>query len=234
MEDLMTLLQQVETQLDQKTYQPGAWQAFLRTARRQPRVARQAIRDDVSRVSEKLHLRGGRRTMPVKTALILEGAVTAGGVLLLVTGLARSSPVLVLAAAGTLSFTAQPLIKTTLARLLGVRYAYAYLQYIEPRFKMHYGTYLASPRWKRVLVQLGGTPGSPLAFALVGIVSSRRTPQAASICGKLAWLTVVLQVFPFSAGLLGVHSLGPLKITTGTSAGAAAHELREGWLLGLG
>ena len=64
-----------------------------------------------------------------------------------------------------LALTGQPLVKVTLGLLLGVRYAYAYLWYVEPRFKIRYSTYIALTPRRRVLLNLTGSIGTPLVLA---------------------------------------------------------------------
>ncbi len=62
-------------------------------------------------------------------------------------------------------------------RALGIAYDYAYLFHIEPRFKMSYGTYLAAPRWARIVFHLSGIVGSPLGLAAAAVlVAGAREP----------------------------------------------------------
>ena len=97
----------------------------------------------------------------------------------------------------------------------------------EPRFKMRYGTYLSAERWRRVLLHLSGTVGSPLAFWRVALRTEEALPGASATCRALFLLLVAVQVLTFSLGIAGVRRLGPLGAVRHTSGGAAAYELRE-------
>lgn len=229
-DDLSEALRRIENGLDTGTYGPGQWAAFLLAATRQPRVERVAISDHVSRVSDKLHLRRGRRTLAFRLGILVEAIATGIGVLLLAIGVGRGSNVFALASAFILMATLQPLIKTSVGQALGIRYSYAYLWGVEPRFKMRYGTYLAAPRWRRVLFHLSGTLGSPFALWLVGSLATRKMTVTASICTALFWVLVGIQVIPFAAGLAGLRRLGPVGPVTVASGGGAGVELREAFL----
>jgi hypothetical protein len=225
-ESLTRKLAGIEAALDQGLYRPGPWAAFLRHADARHAAERAALADDVTRVSEKLHRRRPRRTLPFGTAIKVEVAATVVGGALLVAGLAATSPVLVLAAAVVLTTTMQPLIKVSVGIGLGIRYSYAYLRGIEPRFKMRYGTYFAAPRWKRIALHLSGTVGSLLALWLVRCLALPELPRTAAICGVAFWIVVGMNAVPFAAGLAGVRRLGPVGPVNSTSGGAAALELR--------
>jgi hypothetical protein len=221
---LVERLQRIEQALDDGSYRPGPWAAFVRAAARRSAEERRALESAVSRVSDKLHRRRARRTMPASVALGLEVAATAAGVALLSRGLAGSSTALGLAAAAILTTTAQPLIKVLVGRALGIRYSYAYLAGVEPRFKMRYGTYLAASRWRRVLLHLSGTVGSPLALWTVGSLATPTLPTAAFVCVAGFWLLVAMQVVPFLLGIAGRERAGPMRLGE-TSGGAAGLEL---------
>jgi hypothetical protein len=220
-------LADIEAALDQGVYRPGPWAAFLRDAESRSAAERAAVAGDVSRVSDKLHLRRPRWTMPFGTAIGVELAATAGGGALLAAGLAGISTVLVLVAAVVLTTTLQPLVKVSAGSALGIRYSYAYIRGIEPRFKMRYGTYLAVPRWKRIVLHLSGTVGSLLALWLVRRQALPELPVSAAVCGVAFWIVAAMNAVPFLAGLAGVRRLGPVGPTNSTSGGAAALELRE-------
>jgi hypothetical protein len=220
-------LRQIEIELDLGVYQPGPWAAFLREARRRPLSERAQVASDVSRVSDKLHQRTPRRTLSYPLAIALEGGIASTGALLLLNGLRQQSNWQLFAAAGALTFSMQPLVKTTVGSLLGIRYSYAYIQGAEPRFKMRYGTYLAAPRWKRIAVQLAGTVGSPLALGLVGTLAGPRQRSVQRVCNGLAALLASAQVGLFAAGVAGVRKLGGREQVAMTSGGAAGAELRE-------
>lgn len=229
MSDLRASLEQIEADLDQGTYRPGPWAAWLRRARALPQPERMSIAADVSRVSDKLHLRQARRKISYASGLGLEIVATIAGVWLLATGLRETSATPVLIGALLLTMTMQPLVKISVGTVLGIRYSYAYLWGAEPRFKMRYGTYLAASRWKRVLLHLAGTVGSVLALAVAHSLAEPELPSTATILRVLLWIVVALQVLPFLAGIAGLRRLGPLGPPTNTSGGAAGVELRDAW-----
>jgi hypothetical protein len=226
MEDLRAALQRIEADLEGGTYRPGPWDSFLRKAGRSPRRERMVLAADVSRVSDELHLRNGRATLGLVPAIALELGATILGALLLVIGLRLESNLAMIASGIVLATAVQPLLKMAVGHPLGIRYSYAYLLGIEPRFKMRYGTYLAAEPWQRVVLHLGGTIGSPLALFMVGSLARVRLPLAAWVSMALFWVVLAMQVIPFLAGMLGVRRLGPIQVRQ-TSGGAAAAELRE-------
>jgi hypothetical protein len=225
-EPLTQKLAGIEAALDQGVYRPGPWAAFLRDADARPATERAEIADHISRVSDKLHQQQPRRTLSVATAIALELAATVVGVALLAVGLAGPSSVAVLLAAVVLATTSQPLVKLSAGLALGVRYSYAYLRGVEPRFKMRYGTYLAAPRWKRVVLHLAGTVGSLLALWLIARLADAELPATAAVCRVAFWIVAAMNVLPFVAGLAGARRLGPAGPIGSTSGGSAAIELR--------
>jgi hypothetical protein len=230
MDDLRARLRAIENDLDRGTYQPGPWGALMRNIRQQPPDQRAALADDISRVSNKLHRRNRRFTMPFPLAFLLELAATVLGVLLLRRGLQNTSPLYVGAAANILSMTMQPLVKIMTGLSLGVRYAYAYAQGVEPHFKMRYGSYLAAPLWKRVVVQASGMLGTPLALWGIAKLSALEMPRTSKVCRVLFWFLGAWQVILFVLGLVGVKRLGKLELVRGTSGGAAGGELRDAFV----
>jgi hypothetical protein len=114
--------------------------------------------------------------------------------------------------------------------LVGVRYSHFFVFGIEPRFKMCYGTYLSADPWRRVLLHLFGTVGSPFALWWVAVRAEATLPGASSICWALFLLFVGIQVMAFLLGIAGVRRLGPLGAVRHTSGGAAAYELRDALL----
>ena len=164
MEGLAEALDRIQSQLDEGAYRPGLWAEFLRAAEGRPRAQRLILADRASRVSDELHRRRHPLTFSFRRGLSLELTATAVAVALLELGLRGPSAGFVLAAAIILSVTLQPLLKIAVGHLLGIRYSYFYVWgHYEPRFKMRYGTYLCAERWRRVLLHLSGTVGSPLA-----------------------------------------------------------------------
>jgi len=225
-EPLTRTLASIEAALDQGVYRPGPWAAFLRDAESRSAAERAANAADVSRVSDKLHQRRPRRILSFRTAIRVELAATAVGGAVLAAGLAGTSTVAVLAAAVVLMTTLQPLVKVSAGRVLSIRYSYAYIRGIEPRFKMRYGTYLAAPRWRRIALHLSGTVGSLLALWLVRRLALPELPGTAAVCGVAFWIVAGMNAVPFLAGLAGVRRLGPVGPVNSTSGGAAALELR--------
>jgi hypothetical protein len=226
MDDLHARLAAIETDLDAGCYRPGPWERFLRQLRNRPRDERSALASDVSRVSEKLHRRQARRTMGVRAAVALELAATAAGAVLLWVGIRAGSNLAALTAAAIWMTTFQPLCKLGAGALLGVRYAHAYVWGVEPRFKMHYGTYIAASRSARIGLHLSGTVGSPLALWIVSELTGSRLPLASTLCAAAFWVVVGINVIPFLGALCGLRRLGRLSLAL-TSSGAAAAELRE-------
>jgi hypothetical protein len=229
-EDIQSRLHSIEHDLDSGSYRPGPWAALMRDTLRRPESERAALTADITRVSNKLHSRRRRFRLPALLGVAFELALTGGAVVLLRKGLSQRSSALVSAAGAIFSFTAQPLVKVLTGTLCGVRYAYMYVQGGEPKFKMAYGSYVAAPRWKRVLVQASGMLGTPLAFLLVSRLAVLRLPRTAKVFQVLFALFASLQVVLFVAGLLGIKRLGSLETVRSTSGGAAAGEIRDAFL----
>jgi len=221
-----TELAAIETALDTGEYKPGPWAAFLRGARRLPAAERRELAEDVSRVSDKLHGRSPRRKLPVALALAGELLATAVAVGLCRWGLEQSSAVAVVIAAAVLIGSLQPLVKVGTGLLLGVRYSYAFLMGLEPRFKMRYGSYLAAAPAARVLLHLSGTVGSPLGAWLVGrAAADAGMSTVALLCALVFWPLVLSNVVMAVAALAGRSKLGPVVLRD-SSGGAAAQELK--------
>lgn len=225
--DLRGRILAIERAVDEGTYRPGPWHALVRDIRNSMFFEREAVADDVSRVSRKLHLRAGRRWVSMSTGILIEMAATMIGAGLIVAGVGTRSNLLAAIGAMVWMATFQPLIKLVAGRLLGVQYDYVYLLAIEPRIKMHYGTYLTRPRLFRVIVHLAGTIGSPLAAYVGYLLLARSLPGAAAFCLGAFWILVIINVVNFIAPMLGAHRLGPLPLSL-SSAGCAAQEIREG------
>ena len=60
MSDLESRLSEIESSLDEGTYDAGPWQRFTEAASQASLVDRRLLESAVTRVSEKLHRRGGR------------------------------------------------------------------------------------------------------------------------------------------------------------------------------
>jgi hypothetical protein len=225
--DLNATLARIEGELDAGSYRPGPWAEFLGVARRRSRATRLALAPDVTRVSDKLHRRKHSTRFPFSIGLVLAVIGTVVGVALLQLGLARAHTGLAIASSVVLTVTLQPPIKLAVGYLLGIRYSHFFFFGLEPRFKMRYGTYLSAERWRRVLLHLSGTVGSPLAFWWVALRTEEALPGASATCRTLFLLLAAVQVLTFSLGIAGVRRLGPLGAVRHTSGGAAAYELRE-------
>ena len=221
---------EVERQIDDNSYRAGPWDKLLKDVRALPRNERATLKDDISRVSNKLHRRDGKRTLSVTTGLIAEALLTlVGGVLIVLAGRNQSSLLASLfgiAAAFIWMMTFQPLIKVGVGYLLGVGYEYAYLYGAEPRFKMRFGDYLGAPRWARIVLHLSGTIGSPLGVWLVMKCLRTDLRIAIGVCLALFWIVIAMNVVGFLVALAGLRKLGPIKASAG-SGGVAALELRE-------
>lgn len=223
---LQARLSALERDIDAGRYRPGPWQALLRDVRRLPRSDRAALAASISCISDRLHARTAKRTLPFAAAVLAEMALaTAGAVLLWFAVQIHSSWA---AVAGALLWTIsfQPLIKILIGSLLGIRYAYAYLLGPEPRFKMRFGSYIAAPRLARILLHLFGTIGSPLGAWLPTRFLPPGLRVATTFCWVLFGIVVLINVAPLVLALAGLWRVGPLKLSLG-SAASAALEIRE-------
>lgn len=224
--DLRGEIETIESALDSGSYTPGPWSRLVRDVRNSPREQRRALADDLSRVSRKLHLRGGRRTMALDAALLTEFAAAMLGALLLGVGTAAESNVCALIGLVLWASTFQPSLKVACGRLLGVKYDYAYLAYLEPRFKMTYGSYLALPRWARIVTHAAGTIGSPLGAICAWLLTTGRLPLAATVSLAVFWAALAINLLSLITALAGTRRIGPLRMEV-SSGGAAGVELRE-------
>lgn len=216
----------IEHQIDDHSYRPGPWDKLLKDVRGLPRNERATLKDDISRVSSKLHRRDGKRTLSVSTGLAAEVVLTVIGGILIFLGVRDHSNVLAIIAALIWMMTFQPLIKVGVGYLLGVGYEYAYFNHAEPRFKMRFGDYIAAPRWARIVLHFSGTIGSPLGVWLVMLCLPSDLRIAYYVCLAAFWLVIAINALGFVVALAGVRSLGPMKATA-SSGGSAALELRE-------
>jgi hypothetical protein len=152
------------------------------------------------------------------------------GDFLLALGVHAQSNIAAIAGMAVWVVALQPLVKVATGAALGVRYDYAYLANGEPRFKMEYGSYLAQPRWARVVLHLSGAVGSPLGAYLAARLVRGALPATYWIAIVVFWMTNALNLALFLAGLFGIKQLGVSR-TVDTSCGAAGAEIREalGW-----
>jgi hypothetical protein len=199
-------------------------------ASRRPKAERLELAPAVTRISDKLHQRKHALRIPVWVGSTFEAIGIALGFALLEIGLDRRSSGLVIASSVVLTMTLQPVIKVAVGYVVGVSYSYFFVFGIEPRFKMRYGTYLAAEPWRRVLLHLAGTVGSPLAFWWAAARAEEVLPDASATCSVLFLLLVAIQVATFLLGLAGLSRLGPLGAVRHTSGGGAAFELRQSLL----
>jgi hypothetical protein len=85
-EKLRSEIFEIEHAIDFGAYRPGPWAWLLTRARATSGADRLAISADVTRVSRKLHLRGGRRTISARTVVTIEAAAIGLGHFLLTLG----------------------------------------------------------------------------------------------------------------------------------------------------
>jgi hypothetical protein len=228
--ELRIAITEIERAIDTGAYRPGPWARVLTRARAAPASERRAISADVSRVSRKLHLRRGRKTIKAQTGFMIEAAAVALGDFLLALGIHSSSNVAAIAGMAIWVVALQPLVKVATGAALGVGYDYAYLANGEPRFKMEYGSYIAQPRWARITLHLSGAVGSPLGAWLAATLVRDALPATYWIALVVFWMVNALNLALLVAGLAGVKRLGVSR-TVDTSCGAAGAEIREalGW-----
>lgn len=220
-------LHEIEMAIADGTYHKGPWRRVLNELRSRRRSERRAVSDEVDRISDALHRRTQRFVFPLAPSLILQvGVLGVGGILLRFSVTAHSTVAGWIALAlWTQAF--QPLIKIATGAVLGVKYSYAYLWGVEPRFKMRYGTYLAASRAARVIVHLSGCVGSPLGAYLVALISAPHLPLVAFTARGVMWLTAATNVLTFLGRLVGREKIMgvPLRLSSG---GSAADELLGG------
>ncbi|MGH7906517.1 MAG: hypothetical protein ACREP6_07790 [Candidatus Binataceae bacterium] len=224
--DLRARLAAIEQEIDSGRYSPGPWAHLVREIRSRRRSERAALAIDVSRISRKLHMRGGRRTMAIEAALLIELCLMMLGALILGIGLAADSNAAAIIGMILWVMAFQPTLKMSCGRILGIGYEYAYLAGVEPRFKMAYGAYLAAPRWARILTHLAGTIGSPLGALCGWLLTTRRLDIAADVSGVIFWILVAINVVAFATAIAGIRKLGSLRADW-SSGGSAGLEIRE-------
>ena len=217
---------EIERQIDEKRYRPGPWDRMLRDARALSREDRGVLKEEFSRVSNKLHRRDGRATISLTAGLVAEAALTVVGGVLVIFAIHNDSNLCGIIAAAIWTTAFQPLIKIGVGYLLGIEYEYAYFYGVEPRFKMRYGDYMAAPRWARVVLHLSGTIGSPLGAWLAMICLPADLTIAIDVCRGIFWVVAAVNIAGFIVALAGIRKLGPMKASA-SSGGSAALELRE-------
>jgi hypothetical protein len=227
MSHLQDTLREIEARIDAGSYRPGPWGRFLQEAGDRPVRERQSLSEDVSRVSDKLHGLKDPAKMDAERALAFEVLATLAALALLAIGLRGGSTGSVAVATAVLAMTLQPLLKTSVGAALGVRYSYAYLWKVEPRFKMRYGTYLAATRWKRATLHAAGCFGTPFALWMVAVLTQHGMAGVSAVCEGLLTLALVAQAALFVLAFVGFERVGPFGPLRLTSAGGAGHELQR-------
>jgi len=177
-------------------------------------------------VSRKLHLRAVRRTFPFPLGLAAECALAGCGAVLLAIALRWNSNSAAAIGAISLTVALEPLVKVAAGLLLGIRYDYAYLLGLEPRFKMRYGTYLVRARPARIVFHFAGMIGSPLGAWLSTRFLGPELATARRFCWVLFAFAIAINAAIFGLALAGVRRIGPLRLSL-ASAAVAATELRE-------
>lgn len=218
MEELRQEVLRIEQSIDDKTYEPGPWAAVLRKIRKHPPAERRHVSEEVSRVSDKLHQHNwSRRTVRVRTAVIMEIVVAMASLDGIYLGLRWDSIVLVMVSAWLLSWAAQPLFKMAVGTALGVRYSYFHLKYmVEPRAKIKYGTYLALPWSQQALFHASGMVGSIATMFILSAVLAEPMPAASTYTWYIGLLFLAMNVTLFVGGLFGVKYF--VKLSSGGQA----------------
>jgi hypothetical protein len=221
---------EIERAIDSGAYRPGPWARLLTRARAAPPADRRVISPDITRVSRKLHLRRGRKTIRPQSGVMIEIAAVGLGDFLLALGVYASSNVAAIAGIVLWVSAFQPLVKVVTGTLLGVDYDYAYLAHGEPRFKMEYGSYLAQPRWARIALHLSGAVGSPAGAYLAALLVRDNLAVTYLLAMVVFWIINALNLVFLLAGFIGIKGVGASR-TIDTSCGAAGAEIREalGW-----
>jgi hypothetical protein len=228
-EKLRSEISEIEQAIDSGAYRPGLWARLLTRARATSGADRLAISAGVTRVSRKLHLRGGRKTISAQTGVTIEAAAIGLGYLLLTLGVYMSTNAVAIAGAALWVMAFQPVVKLATGTALGVGYDYVYLEQGEPRFKMEYGSYLARARWARIALHLSGAIGSPLGAYLAAMLAHDRLPATYWVAMTAFWGVNALNLGLLLAGVAGIKRVGSYRgyRTIDTSCGAAGAEIRE-------
>lgn len=205
-------LLEIRTDLHQNNYKPGPWHKLTKLLAKAPAGERAEVSELVSEVSNLLHSRKYKFRAPFLVGYAAEWII----LVLSITLMQADHLLLRLASVGLLALCLQPMLKVTAGLLLGVRYAYVYLWYIEPRFKMAYGTYMQLGPARQCALHFAGSLGTPAAL-MVGIflLNDSFWLQAlclAGFCGALG-----LQIGAFVLVMIGVRKVGSFQLTTLTT-----------------
>jgi hypothetical protein len=212
----------IETSLDSGTYRVGDWQKGLKALKGLGQDQILMLSPDLTRISNKLHRRNHFAEAPAWMGFVFEYLLLVMSMLTMTvenTSVRLSSIIF-------LALCLQPLIKISTGILLGVRYSYVYLWYVEPRFKMRFGTYHQLARWQKLILQLSGSVGTPIAL-LIGwsVLDDAPLLSMLSLAGALA--VALMQVSAFVAVWFGVRKLGPFLLTNLTTPALLAKEWKE-------
>jgi len=221
MSEIEQLIEQIDTALTEERYRPGGWQRLVTEVNKLPVAERVELSDRISSLGNKLHQRHGFLQLGFPLAFGAEIFLAVCGLALLLEGVGLP---LVITGLVFLLLSLQPLIKIVVGLIIGVRYAYAYLWYIEPRFKMQYGSYLTTAPMERVMLHLSGGLGAPLALLLGVIFIADST--LVDLCWIFFWVMLLIQIVAFVAEWVGITKVGPLRLSLLTSPATAAMELK--------
>mgnify|MGYP006919678223 CR=1 FL=1 len=222
MGEVRQVMDLIESDLDSGTYRVGDWQKCLVALKALDQGASSMLIKDLTRISNKLHRRNRFPEAPAWLGFFLEYLL----LVMSIVAMTAENTLVRLASIVLLALCLQPLIKISTGMLLGVRYAYVYLWYFEPRFKMRFGTYHKLERWKKLVLQLSGSVGTPIAL-LAGWRVLGDEPLLATLCLAGALLAVIMQVSAFVAVWRGVRKLGPFLLTNLTTPALLAKEWKD-------
>ncbi len=214
----------IQQALDENRYSIGSWQKLVSAVEALSPAERVAFSGSVSDLGNRVHQRHGYPEIPFPTGFLMELALLALGLYVFIRG--AESLLLAIAASLALILSMQPFLKILTGFILGVRYAYAFLFYIEPRFKMQYGTYLSLTPMQRIIFHTSGVIGTPVAI----VIAMQMLPDQAIVVfwgWILFWGAVAMQVIPFLAELAGLRRVGSYRLSSLTGAAAIATEIRK-------
>jgi hypothetical protein len=217
-------IDEIEQALNENRYKVGSWQKLVQAVEALGQEERAEVSESISELGNKLHQRHGYPRLPFVAGLLVEIILMAFGLTLLVMG--SESVLLLYAGSLALILSMQPFLKILTGLMLGVRYAYVFLFYVEPRFKMQYGTYLCLTPMQRIVFHASGVIGTPLAM-LVAIQMLQGYELAIFWGWVLFWGAVALQLVPFLAELTGLKKVGPFRLAVLTGAATVAAEIKK-------
>lgn len=198
--------------LSNGTYKPGPWQRLIKQLEALPVSDRVELEEQVNTVSNQLHGRNGFWQLPVAVGFLLELILFMLAVFLIL----ADDVWLRLGGVVALGLCLQPSLKILTATFFGVRYAYVFLWYFEPRFKMQFGSYLLRSRGQKILINLLGSLGTPIAL-IVGYLVLQEVWWLSLLCLVGALGAAGMQVAAFIAALMGVRKVGPFLLTNLTT-----------------